>query len=323
MKAARRLAIVILTWNGREDTLACLASLRDAIGPGDAVIVCDNGSADGTEAAVRAAHPWVRYVQNGANVGYAAGNNPGLRIALDEGHAWVLLLNNDTTVPAGALDALVAYGDAHPGVGAIQPLLVRASDPGTVDGAGHVIFRCPGAVDALSGRPVAEAPREPTPVFGACGAAALLRADALRRAGPLDEDYFVLNEDVDLMFRIRLAGYDVHLVPAVRIPHARGISGGGATTRSKLLRRFWIQRNNVAMGLRYWPLRHLLLASPLLAGRVAQAFVLSIVLPGQRFAGVWRRSLAIRRRARPKMVERGLDRWFTVRPSATNRPPSA
>jgi len=311
--AERRLAIVILTWNGRDETLACLASLRSEIGGRDSVIVCDNGSQDGTEAAVRAAHPRVRYVQNGANVGYAAGNNPGLRIALDDGFAWILLLNSDTTVPAGALDALIAHGEAHREVGAIQPLLVRASDPGIVDGAGHVIFRCPGAIDALAGRPVAEAPRESVPVFGACGAAALIRADALRRAGPLDEDFFVLGEDVDLMFRIRLAGYDVHLVPTVTIAHARGISGGGASGRAKLLRRFWLRRNSVAMGLRYWPLRYLLLASPLLAGRAAETFVLSLVLPGQRFAAMWRRSLAMRRRTRPKMRERGLDRWFTRR----------
>jgi hypothetical protein len=236
-----------------------------------------------------------------------------------------MLLNNDTTVPAGALDALIAHGEAHPAVGAIQPLLVRASDPEIIDGAGHVIFRCPGAIDALCGRPVSEAPREPTPVFGACGAAALIRADALRRAGLLDEDFFVLGEDVDLMFRIRLAGYDVHLVPSVRIPHARGISGGGASRRAKLLRRFWLRRSSVAMGLRYWPLRYLLLAAPLLAARVAETFVLSLILPGQRFAAMWRRSLAMRRRTRPKMRERGLDRWFAVRlrPSATSRLPAA
>lgn len=321
--AERRLAIVILTWNGRDDTLACLESLRGEVGPGDAVIVCDNGSADGTEAAVRAAHPWAEFVQNGGNVGFAAGNNPGLRLALERGHRWVMLLNNDTVVPAGTLDALVAHGDANPSLGAVQPLLVRAADPETIDSAGHQLFRCPGAVDALMGRPVAEAPRGPTEVFGACGAAALLRADALRRAGLLDEDYFVLNEDVDLMFRIRLAGYGVHLLPAARVLHKRGISAGGRDRRAALWRRFQIQRNNVGMGLRYWPARWLLVASPLLLGRFAQACVLSLVLPGQRFAGMWRRSWAMRGRCRPKMAERGLDRWFEVRLTATSRPPAA
>ncbi len=321
--AELRLAIVILTWNGRDDTLACLRSLRGEVGPGDAVIVCDNGSTDGTEAAVRSAHPWVEFIQNGGNVGFAAGNNPGLRVALDRGYRWAMLLNNDTTVPTGTLDALVAHGDAHPSLGAIQPLLVSAADPTRIDSAGHQLFRCPGAIDALMGLPIAAAPREPTEVFGACGAAALLRADALRRAGPLDEDYFVLNEDVDLMFRIRLAGYDVHLLPTVRVLHKRGISAGGRNRRAALWRRFQIQRNNVGMGLRYWPARWLLLASPLLLGRFVQALVLSCVLPGQSFFGMWRRSWAMRKRCRPKMAERGLDRWFVVRLRATSRPPAA
>ena len=315
-----RLAVVILTWNGRDDTLACLASLRPQIGAGDAVIVCDNGSADGTEAAVRAAHPWAEFIQNGSNLGFAAGNNPGLRRAIDAGYEWVMLLNNDTTVPDGALASLLGAASKEPSAGAFQPLLVRASDPGVIDGAGHVIFRCPGAIDSLAGRPVAEAPRVTTSVFGACGAAALLRADALRQAGLLDEDFFVLNEDVDLMFRIRLAGWDVKLVPSVRILHRRGISGRQRDPRAARLRRFWIRRNSVAMGLRYWPARYLVLASPLLAGRIVQAFALSLVLPGQRFWAVWRRSWQLRGRCRPKMEERGLDRWFRHRPSPAPRP---
>lgn len=307
----RRLAVVILTWNGRQDTLACLASLAGQLGPLDTAIVCDNGSADGTEAAVRAAHPQVVYIQNGANLGFAGGNNPGLRRALELGHRWVMLLNSDATTPPGTIEALLGHAQTQPSVGAFQPLLVRADDPQVVDSAGHQLFRCPGAIDALLRRPVSEVPREPTPVFGACGAAALVRAGALRQSGMLEEDFFVLFEDVDLMFRIRLAGWEVQLVPSLRVLHKRGISGRGGSSRASRLRRFWLQRNGVAMGLRYWPAHYLLLASPLLLGRFAQALVLSFVLPEQRFWGVWRRSWAMRRACRAKMRERGLDRWFT------------
>lgn len=310
---APRLAVVVLTWNGREDTLACLRSLHGQIGAEDAVVVCDNGSTDGTEAAVRAEHPWAVYLQNGANLGYAGGNNTGLRWALERGHRFVMLLNNDTTVPPGTLDALVAHADREPRVGAIQPLLVSAADPSRIDSAGHRLFRTPGAVDDLMGLPVAAAPAGPTAVFGACGAAAFLRADALRAAGLLDEAFFVLVEDVDLMFRIRLAGWDVQLVPALRVHHRRGISGRRQSPEAARRRRFWLQRNILALGLRYWPAAHLLASSPLLALRLVQALWLTTRLPGQRCLPLWRQSLGARRRNRARMRELRLDPWFRAR----------
>ena len=313
-----RLAIVILTWNGRHHTLACLETLRDAIGPEDAVLVVDNGSRDGTEDAVRTLHPWAEFVQNGVNLGYAGGNNSGLRRALDRGFRWVMLLNNDTLVPRGAISALLAHAEATPAAGAFQPLLVSAADVLKIDSAGHRLFHCPGVVDDLMGRSVADAPREPVSIFGACGAAALLRADALRATGLLDEDFFVLGEDVDLMFRIRLAGYDVQLVPSVRVGHARGISGVTQSPAAARNREFWLQRNMIAAALRYWPSRDLLRASPILAYRVLDALRLSLVMPGQRCLPLWWRSATLRRERRSKMRELGLDRWFGVTLSTTN-----
>jgi hypothetical protein len=315
--SAHRLAVVVLTWNGRDDTLACLASLRGEIGPDDSVIVCDNGSQDGTEEAVRAAHPWAEFLQNGGNLGYAGGNNTGLRRALERGFAWILLLNNDTIVPPGALAALLRVAENRPAAGAFQPLLVRASDPDTIDSAGHVIFRCPGAIDALIGHPVADAGSDPTPVFGACGAAALLRAAALAKAGLFDEGFFVLVEDVDLMFRIRLAGYDVLLVPSVHVLHKRGISGRRQRPAAARRRRYWLQRNIIALGLRYWPARYLVLAAPLLALRVVQAAILGPLI-AERCLPLWSRSLAMRRDARAKMRGLGLDAWFSARPGKVN-----
>lgn len=309
-----RLAVVVLTWNGRDDTIACLDSLRGQTQADDAVIVCDNGSTDGTLDAIAARHPQVRVLANGANLGFAGGNNPGLRHALERGFRWVLLLNNDTIVPEGALSALLAHAERATEFGAFQPLLVRASDPDVVDGAGHVIFRCPGAVDGLHGRPVAQAPSSPTEVFGACAAAALLRADVLAQAGLLDEALFVLCEDVDLMFRIRLAGHRVQLVPSVRVLHRRGVSGRPASAESARRRRFWLARNTVALALRYWPATWLVLASPVLLVRALQAALLPGAPPGTSCLPLWSSSCRARAANRRGMRRLGIDRWFTVRP---------
>lgn len=310
-----RLVVVVLTWNGRDDTLACLDALRDQLGPRDGVVVVDNGSEDGTEVAVREAHPWAEFLQNGANLGFAGGNNVGLRRALERGCEWVLILNNDTTPPAGALDALVAEAE-RTGADVLQPLLVRAPDGDVVDSAGVALRRLVGFADARMGEPVANAPAEAVEVFGACAAAALVRASALRAAGLFDESLFVLCEDVDLMFRLRMAGHRVWLTPRVRVPHGRGISGAGRSADAARRRRFWLQRNTVAQALRYWPLRWLLLAAPVLLFRALHALWLARGLDepgGERCGPLWRASRAARAANRRALREHDVDRWFGAR----------
>ncbi len=260
----RDLAVVILTWNGREDTLACLRSLEAGGHPreGEAFVVADNGSSDGTLDEVARLFPWAGRLQNGANLGFAGGNNAGLRWALERGYRYAMLLNNDTEVPPGSLETLVAYMEDHPEAGAVQPLLVRGGDRSCIDSSGIELFSLPGARDMQILAPVEDVPKEPRGVFGACAAAALYRSKALDASGLLDEDFFVLLEDVDLAFRIRLAGYEAALVPAARVFHKRGISSQGALSGEK---KFLLHRNIRALALRYWPLKYLLEYAPFLA----------------------------------------------------------
>ena len=307
---------MVLTWNRRDDTLACLDSLRDQVDRNDVVIVCDNGSADGTEEAIRSRHPWVEVIQNGTNLGFAGGNNAGMRVALARGFEWVLLLNNDTTVPAGALASLLDHATPRRAVGAFQPLIVQAGDDRRIDSAGQSLLRRTGMADALMGEPVGEAPSSPVPVFGACAAAALLRVSALHRSGLFDEDLFAICEDVDLMFRVRLAGLEVELVPHVRVLHKRGISVGATTRESTLARRFWIDRNVVALALRYWPTRYLVAASPRLAFRSVRALRRGRRISDHRCLPVWSRSCGARRANRRAMRRLGLDHWFEARSHA-------
>lgn len=312
----RRLAIVILTWNGVDDTLDCLASLREAVGDGDRVIVVDNGSGDGTQEAL-AEHDWIDFVQNGANLGFAGGNNVGLGRALDEGYRWVLMLNNDTVVPPGALDALLGAAEDLPDAGVLQPLLVSHGDPERLDTMGLRPCRTFGAADVGMGARAAGS-RETVEIFGACGAAMLFRAAALRRCGLLDEDLFVLAEDLDLDFRLRAEGFPAYLVRSATILHKRGISGRRPSGAAARRRKFWLQRNTVALALRYWPLRYLVLFSPLLLWRCLQALFLSGAAPDQPCRPLWRRYLGARRASRKALAAAGADRWFA--PAASPAP---
>lgn len=305
-----RLAVVVLAWNSRAEILECLESLRLQVRPGDVVLVADNGSSDGTLEAVRRAHPWAETVENGANLGYAAGNNKGIRRALERGFEAVLVLNPDTLLEGGALEALLAALSADPGAGALQPLLLQQSDPAKTDSLGLRPRRTFGGEDAGRGGPASAAPAAPSPIFGPCGAAALFRADALRAAGLFDEGLFLLDEDLDLAFRVRMAGFDALLVPRARVLHRRGVSGRPADPAAARRRKHWLQRNTVALALRYWPAGRLLLGSPLLAWRMAQALWLSPANPGHPCLPLWARFLGLRGASRKAMAERGMDRWF-------------
>ena len=298
---------MVLCWNGGDDVLRCLTSLRPQLRAGDAAIVVDNASADGSAAAVAQAHPWAEVIRNEQNRGYAGGNNVGIRAALQRGFGWILLLNQDTIVEAGGLASLLAAADRS-GIGAAQPLLLRDGVPPRVDSLGLQPRRSLGAADVGSGLPPPPH-ADDVEIFGPCGAALLLRASVAAQAGLLDEELFLLLEDLDIAFRIRMTGAAAVLVPAARVWHRRGVSArrtGPAARR----RKYWLQRNTVAVALRYWPLRLLLLHAPLLVYRAVSALMLAHTDPERKCWRLWRRFLRERPASRRAMRAHGLDRWF-------------
>ncbi len=107
-----------------------------------------------------------------------------------------------------------------------------------------------------------------------------------------------------------MAGFESLLVPAARVLHRRGISGAPPEAAAARRRKHWLQRNTVALALRYWPAGPLLLGSPLLAFRALQALLLSSANPGHPCFPLWRRFRGERGASRRAMKERGLDRWF-------------
>lgn len=313
-------AVVILTWNGRDDTLACLESLCPALGAEDRVYVVDNGSEDGTEDAVRSAFPQLHFVQNGANLGFAAGNNVGIDLALAADADWVFILNNDTVLAPSDLDSLVVAAEAEHARDrsrtVFQPALVRADAPDQIDSCGHRIHRSPGASDLYSGAPVSVLPDQPTEIFGACGAATLVRREALAPCDGFDPALFVLFEDVDLAFRLRAHGNRAFLIPAVRIHHKRGVSAARRDDVAARKRSFWIQRNTVALALQWWPLLTLLATSPLLAWRICNALWLDARHGLGDCSELWSRALGERGTSRALARRHGIDRWIGAPRSA-------
>jgi GT2 family glycosyltransferase len=207
-----KVAAVVLSWNGRDDTLACLNSLD---GEGAEVIVVDNASEDGSADA--AAEAGAEVIRNVRNLGYAGGMNVGIRAALDRGADAVLLLNNDVELEPGAVGALAAVEDA----GAVCPVVVFADDPGRVWYAGADFDPKRG----YNGRHRTELTATETERI--CGAAVLIPRGTIERLGGFDEQLFAYVEDADWSLRVRDAGLPLLVTPTARARHKVSASTGG------------------------------------------------------------------------------------------------
>ncbi len=233
------LSIVIISWNTRALTLACLGALGPAVAPLRAeTIVVDNGSTDGTPAAIRTAHPNVLLLESGCNLGFAAGNNAGLAAARGD---FLCLLNPDTLPAPGALAALVAFLRVQPTIGAAGPRLLNPD--GSEQAVGFAFptlaqvfldffpFGGRFAASRLNGR-YPDAPRDrPFPIGFPLGACIVARRAAVVAAGPLDEGFFLYSEEVDWCRRMTRAGWPSWCVPTATVVHYGGQSTGQASAR--------------------------------------------------------------------------------------------
>jgi GT2 family glycosyltransferase len=235
------LAAVVLNWNGGEDTLAALASLD-----GVDTICVDNGSSDGSDRAVEERFPSVELLRTGANLGFAGGNNAGIRRALERGAELVLLLNNDAVAGPGLVDALARAAAARPDAGLLACTILH--EDGSVQYAGASFAARLG----YSGRVSTAVPPGLTDVARADGAALAVTRTAVERAGLLDESLFLYVEDVEWSLRVRAAGLAVVLVPDARVRHRGSAASGGAASTTNL---YYDTRNTIAVCERYAPLR--------------------------------------------------------------------
>jgi N-acetylglucosaminyl-diphospho-decaprenol L-rhamnosyltransferase len=229
------LSIVIVSYNARADLERCLASLQDAAPRVSCeVIVVDNASTDGSAAAARA-YERVRVIESATNRGFAAGNNIGIRASSGTN---LLLLNSDTLVPPGAIDAMLGELQRNPDVAVVGPRLVDGSGRAELSfgrmmtplnelrqkrlGRGYERGD-PRSVSRVESMTRQE--QRPDWVSGAC---LLVQREDAEAVGLLDERFFMYTEDVDFCASIRARGRGVLFTPAVEIVHLRGRSRASA-----------------------------------------------------------------------------------------------
>ncbi|GAC1331543.1 MAG: glycosyltransferase family 2 protein [Candidatus Dormibacteria bacterium] len=240
-------SVVILNYNGIAVLPACLEAVRRQQLDGEfEVIVVDNASADGSAARVREAYPWVRLEEAGGNLGFAGGNNLGISRANGE---FVVLLNNDTAVRPGWLAALLAAARADPRAGAVTSKLVFMHRPGVIQNAGCLLLSDGSGGDRGSQQPDTGQFDRGEEVFAFCGAAVLLRREALEDVGAFDDDFFMYYEDLDLSWRMRLRGWKVLYAPGAVVDHAHA----GTSVEGSPFFIFHADRNRLFMVLKNAP----------------------------------------------------------------------
>ncbi len=210
---------VILNTNRREDTLACLASLARADCARHAILVLDNASTDGSVEAIRAGFPAVIVLPLAENRGYAGNNNVGIRHALDLGAEWVFVLNEDTIVDPGCIRALVQAGESAPDVGIVGPKVLHHDQPQVIQSAGGTLGRYWRSLHRGENEPDHGQFDSQAEVDWVSGCSIFVRAEAVRRAGMLDERYFYYWEETEWCIRVRRHGYRILYAPAATLQH--------------------------------------------------------------------------------------------------------
>ena len=232
------ICILVLNWNGVEDTLACLRSLTGISYENAKVVVIDNGSSDDSVAQIHEQFPAIHVIELKTNLYYGGGNNAGLHWANENGFEYVVFLNNDTTVEAGFIEPLIKVFSDNDTAGMAAPLMCYSATPEKVWYGGGLVNLWTGSIAHKSIRASIDTidlePKVTDYISGCC--LMIPTALAIQFEG-FDIDFQMYGEDVDLSLRVRKAGYRLFFAPESKIFHRVSASLGGEFAGSKIKRK--------------------------------------------------------------------------------------
>ena len=243
-----QIAVIILNWNGRRFLEEYLPEVIRTTDPAlGRVIVADNASTDGSQELMAERFPQVELIKFDRNYGFAEGYNRAIA-AVDA--PWVVLLNSDVRTGENWLAPLWEYVTSNSDVAAVQPKILSIKNPDTFEYAGAA----GGFIDTngypyCRGRIFDTCEKDngqydtPADIFWATGAALMVRRDIYLSTGGLDKEFFAHMEEIDLCWRIRLAGYRIAAVPASTVYHL----GGGSLPAENPRKTYLNFRNNLLM----------------------------------------------------------------------------
>lgn len=249
-------AVIILNWNGASLLSEFLPEVIATTNPAIArIIVADNGSTDSSRELLESRFPEVEHIYFDKNHGFAEGYNIALNLT---GYRYTVLLNSDVATTTGWIDTLYRFMEEHPDVGACQPKIMSYNDSQRFEyagAAGGFLDRngypfCRGRIFSTCENDDGQYDSD-IDVFWASGACLMVRTELYRKVGGLDPKFFAHMEEIDLCWRIHLAGREVWAVPEAKVYHL----GGGSLPASDSRKTYLNFRNNLLMLYKNLPVR--------------------------------------------------------------------
>ncbi|MCX6743569.1 MAG: NAD-dependent epimerase/dehydratase family protein, partial [Candidatus Parcubacteria bacterium] len=251
-----KIAIIIVNYNGREYINDCLGSLLVLDYPKEdsKIFFVDNASADDSVNFVSHNFSQVEIIVNKENLGFAEGNNVAIRKALAENFDYLMLINQDTISEPDFLKKLVAAAESGKQIAAVQPRIMLYPEKDKVNSLGNSIHYL-GFGFSSGGYQKFAGNLEPKEIAYASGAAVLFKKEALEKVGLFDPDFFMYHEDLDLGWRLRMAGYKILVVPSAVIFHKYQFS-------KSIQKYYFMERNRLICLLENYKLATLVLIFP-------------------------------------------------------------
>lgn len=216
-----RIAVIIVNWNNKTDTLACLDSLQRCHYPDLDIIVVDNASTDGSAELIIAKMPQLLMIRNPKNLGFTGGNNIGMKAAFERDADYVFLLNNDAEIAPDSLEILVDFLESRPKAWAAAPLIYYYKQPKLIWSAGGKINprRATSQMLGTDEDDHGQFGETPFEVDYATGCALMVRRSAVEKFGLLDDRFFMYYEEVEWSGRMQSNGLEVAVVPRAKAWH--------------------------------------------------------------------------------------------------------
>ena len=218
-------AVVVLNYHRFLDTRECLSSVFASADPSVRVILLDLGSSSDQLASLQGTHPRLQVVPLSENRGYAGNNNIGVRLALDQGADWVLLLNEDTRIDPRCMAELMAAVEARPNAGVVGPLVCHYDSPAVIQSSGGRLDARWRSFHLSQDEPDRGQLTEVRQVDWVAGCAMQMRRGLIERIGLLDERFFNYWEETEFCLRARRNGWEILNAPRAKVWHKGGRAG--------------------------------------------------------------------------------------------------
>ncbi|BAY34808.1 glycosyl transferase [Nostoc carneum NIES-2107] len=240
-----KISIIILNWNGKEDTCECIRTVQTLEYSNYEVIVVDNGSQDDSVKTFRQEFPEVTIIETHANLGYAEGNNRGIAYAMSKGCDYILILNNDAIVAPCLIKSFLRVSKERPQAGVFGAKIYYKNEPNKIWFAGGVWIPETASTDHIGINQIEDnfTWSEIREIDYACGCALLVKTEVIHKIGFLEPKFFLTWEETDFCYRAKRAGFECLLVPSAHVWHKVSASFKGG--EAGLLYHYFIQRNRL------------------------------------------------------------------------------